>query len=172
MEDQLALFIRWRIPFSSFLGVVETTCRTPDETEQVQAHVQLCGSCQVAIEMLERFEQCLAGELPEPPDWPKVERRSRKRFYAFLESQKPSPPGPSFWETLRGVFSWETLKIVFSPPGLAYLLVLALAYPAYLGLFRKPEVVREVIKEPQIVEVEKAALRTVKAGSFRCGHDG
>jgi hypothetical protein len=127
-----------------------------DQAEGIQSHVQLCGSCQVAMEMLERFEQAQAGELPEPPDWPKIERRSRQRFRAFLENQKVSSPvRPSLWEQLTAMLSWENLKIVFLHPALAYLLVVALAYPAYRGLFRQPEVVTVTVPEKQIVEVEK-----------------
>lgn len=45
------------------------------------------------------------------------------------------------------------LRAMIAHPALAYLLVLVLLYPAYRGLFRKPEVVTVPVKE--IVEVEK-----------------
>jgi hypothetical protein len=131
---------------------------SPDQAERIQAHVHLCGTCQVAMEMLERYDQCQAEELPLPPDWPEIERRSRERFYAFLKSQKVSSPARvSFWERLRGVFLQLVRNVVWHP-ALAYLLVLALAYPAYRGLFRKPEVVTKVVPQKEIVEVEKPAL--------------
>jgi hypothetical protein len=128
-----------------------------DQAEPITAHVRFCGSCQLGLQMLERYERLETEELPEPPNWPDVEKRSRERFAAFLKQQPaPAPERPSFFDRLRSVFLH---------PAVAYVLLAALAYPAYRGLFGEPKVVREVIKEPQIVEVEKptpdiAALRT------------
>jgi hypothetical protein len=61
-----------------------------DQAQKVAAHIQLCGTCQIAMNMLKRFDDLMAGELPEPPDWPEVEKRSRERFYAFLKQQRAS----------------------------------------------------------------------------------
>jgi hypothetical protein len=130
-----------------------------DQAQRIEAHVRLCGTCQVAIEMLKRFDACVAGDLPEPPDWPEVEKRSRERFYAFLKQQRASrPERPSFWEKLRGVL-WH--------PALAYLLLLGvLAHSAYRERFRQLDVVREVVPEKQIVEVEKPGLEIVSLRTF------
>jgi hypothetical protein len=129
-----------------------------DQAQRIEAHVRLCGTCQVAIEMLKRFDACVAGDLPEPPDWPEVEKRSRERFYAFLKQQRASlPERQSFWGKLKGVFLH---------PAFAYLLLAAMAYPAYRGLFGKPEAVKEVVKEPKLVEVEKPGLDIATLSTF------
>jgi hypothetical protein len=131
----------------------------PDQAEEVQAHVHLCGTCQADLQVLKRFAQCEAGELPEPPDWPEVQKRGRERFYAFLEQQKPVASGdaPSWWLKLKGVFLH---------PAFAYLLLAALVYPAYRGLVGQPEVVTKVVPEKQIVEVEKPGLEIASLRTF------
>jgi hypothetical protein len=119
-----------------------------DQSHEVQAHVRLCGTCQLAMQMLERFDESVAEEVSLPPDWPEIEQRGRERFSAFLESRKPSlQKKPSFWDKLRGM----VLR-----PAFAYLLLAALAYPAFRGLFGKPEVV--TVREKEFVEVAKPTL--------------
>lgn len=138
----------------------------PGEVERIRVHVGLCGSCQVAMETLDRFDQCQAGELPEAPDWPVVERRSRDRFAAFLKSQRvDARERPSFWEKLRAVVL-QPVRRVSVAQAVAYLLVLALAYPAYRGLFGKPEVVTRVGPEKPIVELEKPSFAIVALKTF------
>ncbi len=128
---------------------------TPDQTEKIQAHVELCGTCQLAIEMLHRFN---SNQPAESVDASEGQRRSRERFLAFLKSQRaPSAEKPWFWEKLRSVFLH---------PAFAYLLLLALAYPAYKGLFQKPQAVREVIKEEVPVEVLRPALDVTSLPAF------
>lgn len=132
-----------------------------DQAEEVEAHVHLCGTCQVAMRMLERFDECWAGELPEPPDWPEIQQRSRERFYAFLERQKrpqvSSPKRLSFWGKLRGVVL---------QPAFAYLLLAALVYPAYRGLVGRPQIIEKPVKEKEIVEVEKPAFDIAAPTTF------
>jgi hypothetical protein len=115
--------------------------------------------CLLNLHRLERFGQI--GEADEealPPDWPEIERRGRERFYSYLESrtkkEQPQTPKKSFWAKVRAMIAH---------PALAYLLVLALLYPAYRGFFQKPEI--RVVREKETVEVPKppldmAALRT------------
>lgn len=92
---------------------------------EITAHVQLCGTCQVAIEMLDRADKCIDGELPSPPDWEEAHRRSKKRFNAFLNAQRASSlDRPSLWNKVKGFH-----------PVFAYTLVIALLYPAYLWVF-------------------------------------
>jgi hypothetical protein len=142
-------------PDDETLVALQEGTLTLDRAEQVQSHVGLCGRCGEAVRMLERFEQCQAEEWPDPPNWPEVERRSQARLAAFLESQKaPAPERRSRWEKVRAAI-WPPVSGVSLPQAVAYLLVLALAYPAYRGLFGKPEVVTKIVPQKEIIEVEK-----------------
>lgn len=53
----------------------------------------------------------------------------------------------------------KDLASIFLKPAVAYFLVLCLIYPAYLGLFRKPRVIKEVVKETVEVPVIKEVVR-------------
>jgi hypothetical protein len=128
---------------------------------KVKAHVELCSLCQKELRVLEKFERWAeAVEIEEPADWPEIERRGRERFSAFLElrAKKKREPEPA-----PGI--WKKVRAALAHPALAYLLLAALAYPAYRGLFRKPEVVTRVVPEKQIVEkpaLDVALLRIFK----------
>lgn len=132
-----------------------------EATDKIQAHVEACGFCQRKLRLLHKFDECEQAEFHEPPDWPEIERRTRDRFYAFLASQAKKK---RVHEAGKGF--WVKVKAVCAHPALAYLLVLALLYPAYRGLFRKPEVVREPVRVREVVQVEKPAFDIATLRAF------
>ncbi|GEM_PF-5784889 len=120
-----------------------------DHAKRIETHLTLCTTCQDAIRVLQRFDECQSETLPEPPEWPDVSQRLRSRFHAFLEQQKPARP-----ESTSTSF-WNRIKNIALHPALAYLLIAALLYPAYRGLFGKPQVVTKIVPQKEIVTVEK-----------------
>lgn len=123
-----------------------------DRTKQIETHLNLCTTCQDAIRLLQRFDEGQSETLPEPPDWPDVRQRLQSRFHAFLEQQKPTGP-----ESASTSF-WNQVKSIALHPVLAYLLIALLLYPAYRGLFGKPQVVTKIVPQKEIVTVEKPTV--------------
>ncbi len=98
----------------------------PERAEVIARHIRLCGTCQIAAEMLTRSEESAGMALPESAEAKSSLNRMRIRFERFLRDQQESPvEKQSVLEWLRRV-----------QPVLAYALVVALLYPAYLGLRR------------------------------------
>jgi hypothetical protein len=83
-----------------------------EDSAAVVRHVASCGVCDALLERMRQFDNSDA--------WQGVDRRLAQRFETFLSGQRLS------------VFS------VLLRPWFAYVIVLLLIYPAYLGLVRRP----------------------------------
>ncbi|MBI4467772.1 MAG: hypothetical protein HY650_00445 [Acidobacteria bacterium] len=129
------------------------------EREIIESHVRLCGSCELALEMLKRFEEVETKEIREPPEWPEVAERSRKRFEAFLNQRSaPAAVGSTLLERLRRVLMH---------PALAYsLLFLATGYLIWTTLLREPRVIREVVTVKESAESKEAMPVIASIKSF------
>ena len=125
---------------------------TGDPAAEIEAHLAICGLCQMRLRWIEQCERLEGADIEEPGNWTEIERRGRARFHAFLESQAKKEQKR---EAKAGIL--QRMKALLLRPAFAYLLVLALLYPAYQWVFEKPEalVVKEPVKETEIVEVEK-----------------
>ncbi len=121
---------------------------------EIETHLAICGLCHVRLRWIERCERLEEADIEEPGDWPEIERRGRERFHAFLDSKAKKEQKR---EAKAGIL--QRMRALLLSPALAYLLVLALLYPAYKGFFQMPEVlvVKEPVKETEIVEVQKPA---------------
>ncbi len=78
-----------------------------------------------------------------------------------------APGKESFGKRLAALF--EPVGTLFLKPAVAYFLILLLIYPAYQGAFRKPQIVKEVIKEKEIVEVPKSMNEIGTTREFSLG---
>jgi hypothetical protein len=108
-----------------------------EEAARLREHARGCGFCQAALAALRRFDEAAATPFPDSSG-----------AVSSLEPRRP------FW------------RLLFSP-ALAYALVLALLYPAYLGLFSQPEdpVERIVLRPPppELASARVFDLRQVRA---------
>jgi hypothetical protein len=153
---------RGTCPEKGILVSFQKKALSDERMAEIATHVRLCGLCQATLRLAERFDACeRAVECPEPPHWPEAEQRSREKFHAFPASQRPAPHG----HKPAGSFG-ARLKAIFLRPAFAYLLVAALLYPAYRGLSTKPEVVTQVVKEKEFVQVPRAHAVFGTAQSF------
>jgi hypothetical protein len=137
---------------------------TADLASSAQKHTGMCSQCQIRIELIKKFERHSHAEIGEISGWPEIEMRGQQRFYSFLGSRVKKEQEQ---KTKTGLI--DRLKAVLVHPAFAYLVTLVLLYPAYLGLFRNPETVKETVREKELVEVEKpepaisiATLHTIK----------
>ena len=125
---------------------------TGESAVEIETHLAICGLCQMRLRWIEQCERLEGADIEAPDNWAEIERRGRARFHAFLESQAKKEQKR---EAKAGIL--QRMKALLLRPAFAYLLVLALLYPAYQWVFQKPEVmvVKEPVKETEIVEVEK-----------------
>ncbi|MEW6208782.1 MAG: zf-HC2 domain-containing protein [Acidobacteriota bacterium] len=155
---------RGRCPAQDALIAYQSGTLEADDLTGVREHVELCADCKTILRLLESFDQHTSDQIEETGDWLEIEQRGRERFHAFLESKAEKKPAP---ELKPGYLS--RIKSLMLRPAFAYILLLALLYPAYRGIFHKPDVVKETITETVTVEVEKprpvidvASLQTIK----------
>jgi hypothetical protein len=100
-----------RHPSSEILTLLaEGPADTPDMIE-ARAHVENCGECLEVVSVLEKVGADLSRQ------------------------EEPKRPGESMKEALaQGPTFWRRAVLWFSSPVPAYILVLLMVYPAYLGL--------------------------------------
>lgn len=94
--------------------------------QEFESHLQLCGLCSELVERLREFDSVAADITPEP-DWTLAERRIEKACQVQAPSKASAKSAAAHW--LSGS------RLV---PAIGFGLAMALVYPAWLGLTRKP----------------------------------
>jgi len=90
-------------------------------------HLEVCGLCSVVVERLRDLDAAMAAVSAEPePDWGLMERRIEE------ECKKLRATAPKVVKSA----GWASGGLWI--PALGYGLALALVYPAWLGITRKP----------------------------------
>jgi len=119
--------------------------------EEVRAHLEVCGICCVVVERLRELEAAVSpGSRGAEPNWETMERRLAeecRRMYPEKAKQAE-----------RSRWGWWV-------PALGYGLVVILAYPAWLGISRRPG--EAGVSAPAVQPVGGAALvdlNTTRAG--------
>ena len=109
------------------------------EAEQVKSHISACGVCDLLVEKMKRFEEVAAHDAPPTARAYAVERK-------ILESLQHSEPGedarlPVGTESVVNRLKHATRQLFryLRRPAFAYLVALALVYPAYRGLRPRPQ---------------------------------
>jgi hypothetical protein len=113
-----------------------------EEAEKVRSHIAACGVCDLAVEKMKAFEQVAAEETSDVA--------STARAYAvegkILESLKQSKPAEDAGLPMgarsvidRLKYATDLLFWCLRRPAFAYLVALALVYPAYRGLRPRPQ---------------------------------
>lgn len=125
------------------------------EMTHLQEHVSVCGICQATLRIMREDENPEGTTAPEVTgDWSAIERKLDQRFAAFLrQREKPSPPNAVF----QSGFIAGLKRLVLSPV-LAYILVIAMMYPAYRGLFQKKPV--EPGEKPEPIPIHEVTPPT------------
>jgi hypothetical protein len=110
-----------------------------EEAKKVKSHISACGVCDLVVEKMKGFEEVAAHDAPPRARAYAVERR-------ILESLKRSKPEedagvPVGTENVidRLKYAADLLFWYLRRPAFAYLVALALVYPAYRGLRPRPQ---------------------------------
>jgi hypothetical protein len=121
------------------------------EAEKVKSHISACGVCDLLVEKMKRFEEVAAHDAPPTARAYAVERK-------ILESLKHSEPGedarlPVGTESVVDRLKHATGQLFWylRRPAFAYIVALALVYPAYRGLRPRPQA-----PPPRLAAVEAA----------------
>lgn len=85
-EEEFINYLRQRkglCPEEEVLVAYSEGGLSADKANEVADHVQICLGCQDTLRILDLEK---SEDLPEPPDWPEIEKRTRSRFMAYLIS--------------------------------------------------------------------------------------
>lgn len=149
---------RGKCPESQALLAYESGELEPDEREKLRAHVEICGTCQASLRLIERMRQAATET--------EADSAGKQAIGGATDSTRreavSKPRSGSIFAGLKE-FIWR--------PAIAYALMLLLLYPAYRGLLvqrSKPELSETPLPSipmgtSQTITLESSDLRGTEA---------